>query len=90
MSLEIRYPKLNTFEIKDFSDTDYVGDKYDQKSTSSLCQLMRNSLILWSTEKQNYIFLSTIESEYISIGLCCAQIIWMIYHLSDYDILLNL
>jgi hypothetical protein len=44
------------------------------------------SLVSWSSKKQNSIALSTAEAKYISIGSCCAQILWMKATLSDFGI----
>ena len=39
-----------------------------------------------SSKKQNYVSLSTAESEYIVAGSCCAQLLWMKQTLKDYGI----
>ena len=38
------------------------------------------------SKKQNLVALSTVEVEYITAGLCCAQILWMKQTLSDFDL----
>ena len=40
----------------------------------------------WSSKKQNSIALSTAEAEYISLGSCCAQILWIKQQLRDFGI----
>jgi hypothetical protein len=42
--------------------------------------------VSWSSKKQNSIALSTAEAEYIAIGSCCAQILWMKATLKDFGI----
>ncbi|XP_070036412.1 uncharacterized protein [Nicotiana tomentosiformis] len=37
-------------------------------------------------KKQGSVALSTTEAEYIAIGQCCAQLLWMSHQLSDYDL----
>ena len=37
-------------------------------------------------KKQNSVALSTAEAEYISVGSCCAQILWVKATLSDFGI----
>jgi hypothetical protein len=69
-----------------YSDSDYVGCKIDRKSTSDTCQLLRRSLVLWSSKKQNSIALSTAEAKYVSSGSCCAQLLWMKQTLLDYGV----
>lgn len=41
-------------------------------------------LISWSSKKQNYVALSTIETEYIAEGACCAQLLWIRKTLRDF------
>nr|XP_016434873.1 PREDICTED: uncharacterized mitochondrial protein AtMg00810-like [Nicotiana tabacum] len=71
-----------------FSDADPVGDKADWKSTSGTCQLLGKLLISWksTSKKQGSVALSTTEAEYIAIGQCCAQLLWMIHQLTNYDL----
>ena len=38
----------------------------------------------WSSKKQNFIALSTAEAEYVAVGTCCAQLLWMKQTLNDY------
>ena len=38
------------------------------------------------SKKQNYVSLSTAEVEYIAIGSCCTQLLWMKKLLHDYKI----
>uniref|UniRef100_A0A1S3YKR4 Uncharacterized mitochondrial protein AtMg00810-like n=1 Tax=Nicotiana tabacum TaxID=4097 RepID=A0A1S3YKR4_TOBAC len=51
------------------------------KSTSGTCQLLGMALISWNNKKQGSIALSTTEAEYIAIGQCCAQLLWMSHQL---------
>jgi hypothetical protein len=44
----------------------------------------RNSLVSWASKKQNSVALSTAEVEYIIVGHCCAQLLWMRQTLRDY------
>ena len=36
------------------------------------------------SKKQNFVALSTVEAEYIVVGHCCAQLLWMRQTLRDY------
>jgi hypothetical protein len=80
------YPKGAKFELVRYLDSDYAGCKVERKSTSGTCQLLGSSLVLWSSKKQNSVALSTAEAEYISVGSCCAQILWMKATLNDFGI----
>jgi hypothetical protein len=78
------YPKGSTFNLIGYSDADYVGCKIDRKSTSDTCQFLRRSMVSWASKKQNSVALSTVEVEYIAVGHCCAQLLWMRQTLRDY------
>jgi hypothetical protein len=40
--------------------------------------------VSWASKKQNSVALSTTESEYIAVGHCCAQLLWMRQTFRDY------
>jgi hypothetical protein len=73
----IWYRKGSTFDLIGYSDSDYAGCKVDRKSTSGTCQFLGRSLVSWSSKKQTYVALSTTEAEYVAVGQCCAQLLWM-------------
>nr|GEX72350.1 retrovirus-related Pol polyprotein from transposon TNT 1-94 [Tanacetum cinerariifolium] len=43
-----------------------------------------DKLVCWSSKKQNYVSISTAESEYVVVSGCCAQVLWMRTQLTDY------
>ena len=67
----IWYSKDTNISLASFSDTDWVGNADDRKSTSGGCFYLGNNLISWHSKKQNSISLSTCEVEYIAMGSCC-------------------
>ncbi|XP_019224287.1 PREDICTED: uncharacterized protein LOC109205975 [Nicotiana attenuata] len=81
ISHELWYPHSKNFNLEDFSDADLAGDKEDRKSTSGTCQVLEKALICWNSKKQGSVALSTTEAEYIAIGQCCAQLLWMSHQL---------
>ena len=82
--LGLWYPyDSSSFELVGFSDADFAGCKVDRKSTSGTCQFVGNSLVSWSSKKQNSIALSTAESEYIAAGSCVAQVLWLKQQILD-------
>jgi hypothetical protein len=78
------YPKGSTFDLIGYSDSDYAGCKVDRKSTSGTCQFLGRSLVSWSSKKQTSVALSTDEAEYVAVGQCCAQLLWMRQTLRDF------
>ncbi|GKD18169.1 hypothetical protein Tco_1207327 [Tanacetum coccineum] len=86
-SLGLWYPKYSGFDLKGYSDSDYVGCNIDRKSTPCACQLLRGKLVCLSAKKQQSVAMSSAEAEYIPIVGCCANILWMKSQLTDYDII---
>lgn len=48
--LGLWYPRSNNFDLKGFSDIDFVGDRIDRKNISGTCQLLGNALISWHSK----------------------------------------
>jgi hypothetical protein len=78
------YPRGSTFDLIGYSDADWAGCKINIKSTSGTCQFLGRSLVSWASKKQNSVALSTAEAEYIAVGHCCVQLLWMRKTLRDY------
>ncbi|GJS30324.1 retrovirus-related pol polyprotein from transposon TNT 1-94 [Tanacetum coccineum] len=72
------------FELIGFSDADYAGCKYTFKSTSGGAQFLGEKLVSWSSKKQDCMALSIAEAEYVSLSVCCAQVLWMWTQLTNY------
>ena len=89
VNFRLFYPKGTTFDLIGFSDSDFAVCKIDRKSTSGSCQFLGQSLVSWSSKKQNSAALSTAEAEYVAAGSCCAQIIWIKNQLEDFNIFYN-
>ena len=89
INLGLWYPKNSLCILIRYSNSDFTGSKTDRKSTSDTCQFIGSAIVSWHNEKQNSVALSTAETEYISVGSCCAQILWMKQQLSDYGIILD-
>ncbi|KAJ9557755.1 hypothetical protein OSB04_012369 [Centaurea solstitialis] len=88
-NLGLWYPRDSGFDLTAFSDSDFAGCKIDRKSTTGGCQLLGGKLVSWTSKKQNSVFTSTAEAEYVAAGSCCAQVIWMRNQLLDYGFQLS-
>ncbi|GJY59659.1 hypothetical protein Tco_0459551 [Tanacetum coccineum] len=86
LTLVLYYPKCSGFDLKGYSDSDYVGCNMDRKSTSGACQILGGKLVSWSAKKQQSVAMSSAEVEYVAAAGCCASILLMKSQLSDYDI----
>ena len=69
-----------------YSNADWARCVNDRKSTLGGCFYVGNNLVSWMSKKQNLVFLSTAEVEYIAVGSCCAQLLWMKKLHHDYGI----
>ncbi|GJR67818.1 hypothetical protein Tco_0013883 [Tanacetum coccineum] len=88
-SIGLYYPKCLGFDLKGYSDSDYVGCNIDKKSTSGACQLLGGKLVCWSAKKQQSTVISSAKAEYVAAAGCCANILWMKNHILKGDIELH-
>ena len=51
--------------------------------------MLGRSLVSWTSKKQNSVALSAAEAEYIAMGACCAQILYMKQTFLDYGVVLE-
>ncbi|KAK1387454.1 hypothetical protein POM88_015632 [Heracleum sosnowskyi] len=88
-NLGIWYPKDSGFNLIGYTDSDYAGSVVDRKSTYGSCQFLEGRLIFWYNKKQQTVSNSTAEAEYIAVGSCCVQILWIRNQLKDYCFVLD-
>ncbi|GKA24360.1 retrovirus-related pol polyprotein from transposon TNT 1-94 [Tanacetum coccineum] len=70
-TLGLYYPKCSGFDLKGYSDSDYVGCNMDRKSTSGACQILGGKLVCGSAKKQQLVVMSSAETEYVVAAGCC-------------------
>nr|GEW43573.1 retrovirus-related Pol polyprotein from transposon TNT 1-94 [Tanacetum cinerariifolium] len=79
------YPKDTGFELTTFSDSDHAGCLDSCKSTSGGIQFLGgDKLVNWSSKKQDCTSMSFAEARYVSLSVCCAQVLWMRTQRTDY------
>ncbi|GKA65444.1 hypothetical protein Tco_0765151 [Tanacetum coccineum] len=83
------YSKDSGFELIAYADADHAGCNDDCKSTSGGIHFLGDKLVSWSSKKQDYTTMSSVEAEYVSLSACCAQVIWMRTQLIDYGFRFN-
>ena len=83
-NLGVYYSRNSNENLVGYCDADWAGCADDRKSTSGGCFFLGNNLISWLSKKQNSVSLSTAEAEYIAMGSCCSQLIWMKQMSADY------
>jgi len=89
INVRLWYPADVSLNLVGYSDSDFASCKIDKKSTSGTCHLLGSSLVSWHTKKQACVTLSTAEAEYIVVGSCCAQTLWLKQQLSDFSLNLS-
>nr|GEV48077.1 retrovirus-related Pol polyprotein from transposon TNT 1-94 [Tanacetum cinerariifolium] len=75
------------FDLKGYSNSDYVGCNIDRKITSGACQLLGGKLVCCSAKKQQSIAMSSAEAEYVAAAGFYANILWIKSQLTSYDII---
>ncbi|GKF32304.1 hypothetical protein Tco_0102102, partial [Tanacetum coccineum] len=83
------YPKDSSIALTTFADVDHAWCQDTRRSTSGSMQFLGDRLVSWSSKRQKSVMISSTEAEYIAMSGCCAQILWMISQLTDYDIGFN-
>ncbi|GJZ00712.1 retrovirus-related pol polyprotein from transposon TNT 1-94 [Tanacetum coccineum] len=71
------------------ANADHAGYQDTRRSTSGSMQFLRDRLVSWSSKRQKSTAISSMESEYIAMSGCCAQILWMRSQLTDYGLGFN-
>nr|GEY89255.1 uncharacterized mitochondrial protein AtMg00810-like [Tanacetum cinerariifolium]GEZ76414.1 uncharacterized mitochondrial protein AtMg00810-like [Tanacetum cinerariifolium] len=82
--LGLWYPKVSSFDLEAYSDSDYAGANLDRKSTTKGCQFLGRRLILWQCKKQTIVATSTTEAKYVAATHCCGQVLWIQNQLLDW------
>ncbi|GKD12342.1 hypothetical protein Tco_1196749, partial [Tanacetum coccineum] len=75
--LGLWYPRVSSFDLESYSDSDYAGANLDRKSTTGGCQFLGRRLISWQCKKKTIVATSTTEAEYIAAASCRGQVLWI-------------
>ncbi|GJR57720.1 hypothetical protein Tco_1499882 [Tanacetum coccineum] len=68
--LGLWYPRVSSFDLESYSDSDYAGANLDRKSTTGGCQFLGRRLISWQCKNQTIVATSTTEAEYVAAASC--------------------
>ena len=83
---DIHYAADLELELVGYTDSDWVGDSIDRKSTSRYVFMFGGGPICWSSKKQVAIALSSVEVEYRGAVNACIQAVWLQGILSEFDL----
>ncbi|GJU11992.1 retrovirus-related pol polyprotein from transposon TNT 1-94 [Tanacetum coccineum] len=85
INMGLCYPKDTGFELTTFLDLNHAGCLESRKSTSGGIQFLGgDKLVSWSSKKQDCTSMSSAKTEYVSLYVCCAQVLWLRTQLIDY------
>nr|GEV64771.1 uncharacterized mitochondrial protein AtMg00810-like [Tanacetum cinerariifolium] len=85
INMGLWYSKDTGFELTAFSNSDHAGCFDLRKSTSGGIQFLGgDKLVSWLSKKQDCTSMSSAEAEYVSLSMCCAQVLWMRTQLTYY------
>ncbi|GKC13405.1 hypothetical protein Tco_1010187 [Tanacetum coccineum] len=73
--LGLWYPRVSSFNLEAYYDSDYAGANLDRKSTTRGCQFLSKRLISWQCKKQTIMATSTTEAEYVAAANYCGHIL---------------
>jgi hypothetical protein len=76
-NFRIFYKKGENTEFFGYTDSDYVGDQDDRRSTSGYVFFMSSGAISWSSKKQPVVSLSPTEAEFIAAASSACQVVWI-------------
>nr|GEU40362.1 uncharacterized mitochondrial protein AtMg00810-like [Tanacetum cinerariifolium] len=74
--------KDTTMALTEYADADHTGCQDTHRSTSKNAQFLGDKLLSWSSKKHTSTSISSIEAEYIAMSGCCAQILWLMSHVT--------
>ncbi|GJT98818.1 putative ribonuclease H-like domain-containing protein [Tanacetum coccineum] len=82
--LGLWYPRVSSFDLEAYCNSDYARANLDRKSTTGGCQFLGRRLISWQCKKQTIVATSTTEAEYVAAANCCGQVLWIQNQMLDY------
>nr|GEX57044.1 ribonuclease H-like domain-containing protein [Tanacetum cinerariifolium] len=89
INMGLSYSKDTDMSLTAYADVDYARCQDTRRSTLGSAQFLGDKLVSWSSKKQKSTAISSTEAEYIALSGCCAQILWMCSHLTDYGFQFN-
>ena len=66
-----------------YCDSDFASDQMDRKSVSGFCIYLGDGPVSWQSKKQDLVALSSCESEFVAMSLCCQTLMWLVQLLEN-------
>ncbi|GJZ58687.1 putative ribonuclease H-like domain-containing protein [Tanacetum coccineum] len=78
--LGLWYPRVSSFDLESYSDSDYARANLDRKSTTGGCQFLGNA-----KKKPDTLWLLLLqEAEYVAAASCLRKVLWIQNQMLDY------
>jgi len=74
---EIRFSHVEKLNLHGYSDSDWVGNIDDMRSTSGYCFNFGSGVFSWCSKKQEIVAQSTAETEYVIVAATANQALWI-------------
>lgn len=82
-NLGIKYRKTESLQLIGYSDANFASDVTTRKSITGCALKLCNGPVVWTSQKQNSVSLSTTEAEYIAASQTVKEILWARQLLED-------
>jgi hypothetical protein len=76
-NLGLTYSHVSNTELTGYSDSDHAGVRDDRKSTSGYVFTLQGAPILWKSNKQSMVTLSSTKAEYVGSSDAARKGIWL-------------
>ena len=73
-------------DIKGYTDSDWVGNQTDRRSTSGYFTFVEGNLVTWRSKKQKVVARSSAEAEYRGMAHGVCELLWVKQVLQDLGI----
>lgn len=67
-----------------YSDADWAGDLKSRKSTSGIVFMYAGGAISWTSRLQDFVTLSSMESEYVALSEASQEAVWLLHLFEDF------
>jgi hypothetical protein len=75
--LMLMYRRFDSLHLEGYSDSDFVGDVDDRKSTSGYVFTLAGRAISWKSSKQTVIASSTMYAEFVACYKATGKVNWL-------------
>jgi hypothetical protein len=84
--LMLTYRKSDSLYLEGYSDSDFVGDVNDRKSTSGYVFTLAGGAISWKSSKQTVTVSSTMYAEFVACYEATGQVNWLKKFMSGFKV----